>query len=106
MHDIAHADHRARERILVTYVTVDRLNLEPLQIGPRARGAHELPHRVSGTDERADNSRSDETRCARHQHASRGHVVTGFRADSSPMPLPSPCRPPKTNIKSAFRLQG
>src|ERR1700694_194584 len=106
MHDIAHANHRARDRVHITYVTVDGLHLESRQIGPWARGAHEHPHWVSGTDKRAGNSRSDEPRSARHQHASDGHGVTRFRTDSSPMALPSACRPPKTSIKSAFRLQG
>jgi hypothetical protein len=105
MHDIAHAGRRARNRIRVADVAVDDLDLEPRQIGPRARGAHE--HRTgSGTDERTDNSRSDETRRARHQHASDGHGITGcsgrFVADGVAFSLSTT----KTNIKSAFRLRG
>src|ERR1700682_385047 len=78
MHNVARAGHRARDRIRVTYVTVDGFDLEPHQIGPRARGANERPHRVSGANQRADNTRSDETRRAGHEHTSDGHRVTGF----------------------------
>ena len=68
MNDVAHADHRARDRARVTQIAFDRFDIEAREVRSHGRRANERANPVSRGEQRARNGGADEAGCAGQQH--------------------------------------
>src|SRR5262249_54195633 len=66
--NVADAGDRACERRPIAQVALDKVEIEPGEVGPRTLAANERPHRKTRLDQAARDGRADETARSRHQN--------------------------------------